>query len=114
MLTDCNGQGLLIVGDSLDMNFEQTDRGIVVTVNAAVAGQGPKFAKTAFPAQQAGKPIAPMEPISAHFRIYPLKGGNATQAVQRLFISPSCVPQPLHPFTSQYDTYLMRFDDVAM
>ena len=114
MLTDCNGQGLLIVGDSLDMNFEQTDRGIVVTVNAAVAGQGPKFAKTAFPAQQAGKPIAPMESISAHFRIYPLKGGNATQAVQRLFISPSCVPQPLHPFTSQYDTYLMRFDDVTM
>lgn len=114
LLTDCNGQGLLIVGDSLDMNFEQTDRGIVVTVNAAVAGQGPKFAKTAFPAQQAGKPIAPMESISAHFRIYPLKAGNATQAVQRLFIAPSCVPQPLHPFTSQYDTYLMRFDDVAM
>ena len=45
-LSDKDGNGILITGDSLSLNFEQTDRGIVVTVNAAVSGQGPKFAKT--------------------------------------------------------------------
>lgn len=114
LLTDANGRGVLIAGDSLDINFEQTDRGIVVTVNAAVAGLGPKFAKTAFPTQQGGKPIAPGEPVSGHFSIFPLKGGDMPQEVKRLFNAPSHVPQPLHPFASQYDTYLMRFNDVTM
>lgn len=114
LLTDANGRGVLIAGDSLDINFEQTDRGIVVTVNAAVAGLGPKFAKTAFPTQQGGKAVAPGEPVSAHFRIFPLKGGDMPQEVKRLFNAPSHVPQPLHPFASQYDTYLMRFNDVTM
>ena len=114
LLTDANGRGVLIAGDSLDINFEQTDRGIVVTVNAAVAGLGPKFAKTAFPTQQGGKPVAPGEPVSARFRIFPLKAGDMPQEVRRMFNAPSHVPQPLHPFASQYDTYLMRFNDVTM
>ena len=114
LLTDANGRGVLITGDSLDINFEQTDRGIVVTVNAAVAGLGPKFAKTAFPTQQGGKAVAPGEPVSARFRIFPLKGSDMPQEVRRLFNAPSHVPQPLHPFASQYDTYLMRFNDVTM
>lgn len=49
LLTDSLGNGVLLTGDALDLNFEQTDRGLIVTVNAAVAGQGPKFRKTAFP-----------------------------------------------------------------
>ena len=38
LLTGKDGKGLLIVGDSLNLNFEQTDRGIVLTVNVAVSG----------------------------------------------------------------------------
>jgi beta-galactosidase len=49
LFSDKDGNGLLVVGDSLNLNFEQTDRGIVMTVNSAVSGQGPKFARTAFP-----------------------------------------------------------------
>ena len=63
--SDEQGNGLLITGDSLSLNFEQTDRGIVLTVNAAVSGQGPKFAKTHFPGWQNGDP-----PVSATFQTY--------------------------------------------
>ena len=49
MLTDENGDGLLLVCNNGNVSFEQTDRGIVLTYNAAVSGEGPKFARTAFP-----------------------------------------------------------------
>jgi len=104
LFTDADGNGVLVTGDSLDINFEQTDCGIVMTVNAAVAGQGPKFAKTAFPikAHQA----------SERFRLYHITFGSVPPLVQQLFGSPSEVPQPLHPFVTQYDTYLMRYADI--
>jgi beta-galactosidase len=89
------------VGDSLNLNFEQTDRGIVLTVNAAVSGQGPKFRRTAFPIP-AGK-------VSARFRLYRVEDG----VVPPLFGSPSSVPAPFRPFITQYDTYLMRFADIT-
>ena len=44
-LSDSDGNGILITGDSLSLNFEQTDRGIVLTVNAAVSGQGPHLCR---------------------------------------------------------------------
>ena len=99
-LSDPEGNGILISGDSLSLNFEQTDRGIVVTVNAAVSGQGPKFAKTHFPGWQKGDP-----PVSATFRSYYLKAspaGGGWDAAK--------VPAPFRPFKTQYDTYLSKYD----
>ena len=52
-LSDKDGNGILITGDSLSLNFEQTDRGIVVTVNAAVSGQGPKVTSPWVPLSKA-------------------------------------------------------------
>ena len=101
LFTDAEGRGLLVVGDSLNLNFEQTDRGIVLTVNAAVSGQGPKFRRTAFPIP-AGK-------VGARFRLYRVEAG----VVPPLFGSPSSVPAPFRPFITQYDTYLMRFADIT-
>jgi len=109
LFTDGEGNGLLFVGDSLDLNFEQTDRGLVVTVNAAVAGQGPKFAKTHFPAIK----NKDAEPVGASFSLYRIDKDHCPGLVSRLFTSPAGIPQPLHPFVTQYDTYLMRFADIA-
>ena len=106
-LSDKDGNGVLITGDSLNINFEQTDRGIVVTVNAAVSGQGPKFARTAFPVW--GDEVGT---VSGTFRLQ-AADGNDTQKLQRLFGSPQHVPAPRKPFVTQYDTYLMRFDDIT-
>ena len=103
LLTDKDGNGLLITGEGLDLNFEQTDRGLVLTVNAAVSGLGPKFAKTAFNGWKPGDGL-----VSASFRIYRVQAGS----LPRLFLPAADVPAPFHPFTTQYDTYLMRYSDI--
>ena len=104
LLTDKEGNGILITGDSLSLNFEQTDRGIVVTVNAAVSGQGPKFAKTHFPGWQNGD-----KPVGATFRSYYIKANAMPKVVSRLFMPAADVPVPFRPFKTQYDTYLLKY-----
>ena len=105
--SDKDGNGMLIVGDSLNLNFEQTDRGIVMSVNAAVSGQGPKFAKTAFKGWQPGD-----KPVSATFRSYYIKADVMPEVVSRMFAPASSVPEPFKPFLTQYDTYLLKYNDI--
>ena len=105
--SDKDGNGLLIVGDSLNLNFEQTDRGVVLTVNAAVSGQGPKFARTAFKGWTPGD-----GPVSATFRSYCVKADAMPQALKRLFTPADEVPAPFRPFFTQYDTYLMKYNEI--
>jgi len=104
LLTDADGKGLLLLCRKGDISFEQTDRGIVVTYNVAVAGQGPKFARTAFPvvAENVGT-------VSGDFYLYRVDRANMPE----LFINAKDIKKPLHPFATQYDTYLMRFEDIA-
>ena len=103
--SDKDGNGILVVGDSLNMNFEQTDRGIVVTVNAAVSGQGPKFARTAFPVTSKNT-----DTLQGSFRICAVKDNELPPAMSFLLSQPKT---PFKPFKTQYDTYLMRYDDIT-
>ena len=103
--SDKDGNGILVVGDSLNMNFEQTDRGIVVTVNAAVSGQGPKFARTAFPVTSKNT-----DTLHGSFRICAVKDNELPPAMSYLLSQPKT---PFKPFKTQYDTYLMRYDDIT-
>lgn len=100
LFSDKNGNGLLVVGDSLNLNFEQTDLGIVMTINAAASGQGPKFARTAFPVINKELGTA-----SGKFLLYRINADTWPQ----LFAHPAAVPAPFHPFETQYDTYLLRY-----
>ena len=102
--SDKDGNGILITGKNLNINFEQTDLGIVVTVNAAVSGQGPKFARTAFPVWS--------NEIGAKSGSFQLMRTEAGQLMPP-FASPDEVPAPFHPFLTQYDTYLMKFNDIV-
>ena len=108
LLTDHEGNGLLLFANRADISFEETDRGIVVSCNALVSGQGPKFARTAFPviAGEVGT-------ASGEFFLYRVDKDHVPQIVRDLFLSPDNVPEPLHPYVKQYDTYLMRFDDIV-
>ena len=106
--SDKDGNGILVVGDSLNMNFEQTDRGIVVTVNAAVSGQGPKFARTAFPVISKN-----VGTLHGNFRICRVSGGKLPQALGHLFLDPVEIRQPQRRFLTQYDTYLMKYNDIV-
>ena len=113
LFSDAEGNGLLIAApvsseDALNLNFEQTDRGIVVTVNAAVSGQGPKSSKTHFPGWSKEKGA-----VSGQFLIYRIDAARMPQLVKTLFADPAAVPAPFHPFLTQYDTYLLRYDDIT-
>ena len=103
-LSDKDGNGILVTGNDLNINFEQTDLGIVVTVNAAVSGQGPKFAQTAFGvwSNQAGTK-------TGTFRIMATEAGCQLP----LFSAPKEVNAPFKPFLTQYDTYLMKYNDIV-
>ena len=106
-LSDKDGRGMLITGDSLNISFEQTDRGIVVTVNAAVSGQGPKFARTAFPVW--GDKVGT---VSGSFHLQ-VPDETCIRRLRDFFGDPQAVPSPRRPFVTQYDTYLMRYADIT-
>ncbi len=108
LFTDVEGNGLLLVCRQGDVNFEQTDRGIVVTCNAAVAGQGPKFARTAYPVT-----ASEIGTVHGDFYLYRVEAKAVPQLLQTLFGNAEDVPLPHHPFFTQYDTYLMRFADIV-
>lgn len=101
--SDVEGNGILFVGDKSNISFEQTDRGIVVTVNAAVSGQGPKFGRTSHSVT-----TDRLKTKKGSFRMYETKAGETP----RLFSSPATVPAAKNPFVTQYDTYLMRYEEV--
>ncbi len=106
-LTDSEGNGLLIFCHQGNISFEQTDRGIVVSCNAAVSGEGPKFARTAFPvmANKIGS-------VSGDFYLCRIDASHIPELLRCLFTAPQSVPAPYHPFETQYDTYLLRYDDI--
>ena len=108
LLTDASGGGLLLFCRQGNISFEQTDRGIVLTYNAVVAGEGPKFARTAFPvvAKQVGT-------ASGEFWLYHVDADHVPQLIHQLFNHPRTIPEPFHPFETQYDTYLMRYSDIT-
>jgi len=107
LFSDKEGNALLVVGDSLNLNFEQTDCGIVMTVNAAVSGQGPKFAHTAFPviSKEVGT-------VNGSFKLYRIDAADVPSVVKNLFNAPSQVATPFRPFETQYDTYLLKYKDI--
>ena len=108
LLTDSIGNGLLLLCRQGDVSFEQTDKGVVVTCNVAVSGQGPKFSATAFPvvAKRTGK-------LEGSFYLYRVEAGKWPALVKQLFDDARMVPAPFRPFEKMYDTYLMRFDKIV-
>ena len=107
LLTDKDGNGLLLICQNGNVSFEQTDRGIVLTYNAVVSGEGPKFSRTAFPviANKVGT-------VSGDFYLYRVEAGHIPSLLRDLFQCPDSIPAPFCPFETQYDTYLMRYDDI--
>ncbi|MGI6232781.1 MAG: glycoside hydrolase family 2 TIM barrel-domain containing protein, partial [Prevotella sp.] len=105
--TDSIGNGVLIVCKDGNVNFEETDRGLVISVNGAVAGVGPKFQQTTHPvwADKVGT-------VSGQFWLYRTTSNKLPQSLKQLFINPSEMAKPFHPFETQYDTYPMRLADI--
>ena len=107
LLTDKDGNGMLLVCDKGNVNFEQTDKGIVLTYNLSVSGQGPKFKRTDFPviAKNVGT-------VNGDFYLYKVTP-EQMPALENIFNNPSLIAPPFKPFETQYDTYLLRFEDIT-
>lgn len=108
LLTDAEGNGVLIFCNQGNISFEQTDKGIVLSYNAAVSGQGPKSSRTKFPviADRIGE-------VSGEFYLYKVDADNMPELLTELFVPADQVPAPFKPYQTQYDTYLMRYEDIS-
>lgn len=108
LCTKPNGDGLLLVCDKGNINFEQTDRGIVLTFNSAVSGLGGKLRPTSFPVY-----ADRMDAITGTFNLYHVEGKNWDKVLEEIFVTPQEVKKPYTPFFSVYDTYLLKFNDIV-
>lgn len=107
LCTKPNGDGLLLVCDNGNINFEQTDRGIVLSFNSSVSGLGGKLRPTSFPIY-----ADRMDAITGEFNLYYVDGKNWNKALKDIFALPQEVKKPYAPFISAYDTYLLKFEDI--
>lgn len=107
LLTNENGDGIMIVCKDGMINFEQTDKGIVLTYNSYVSGLGPKSGITSHPVY-ADK----IKSISGCFYLFKVSSSTMSPLLNNLFIAPKDVKSPFHHFMSQYDTYLLKFNEI--
>ncbi len=106
LCTDERGNGLLFLSDVHNVNFEETDQGIVVSFNPVVSGMGRKGQVTMFP-QYSRKGMS----ISGEVRVIPVKAGKWSRSMRKTFRDPSTI-QVYSPFISVYDTYLRKLEDI--
>ena len=107
--TDAQGNGFLLVAPGSNLNFEETDRGVVLTVNNVVSGLCGKLSDTAYPVY-----TNDVEPLKGRLCLYPLQAGRWPQEVSQLFLTePGKSVKAQNPFLSVYDTYLLKYDDAV-
>ena len=106
-LSDKDGNGVLLLLEQGNVSFEQTDKGVVMTVNAAVSGEGPKFSATHFPVWSSEVGVK-----SGHFSMYRTEAGKLSPGLMQLFGSPGAMKEAFRPFLTQYDTYLVKYEDI--
>lgn len=105
--SDSKGNGFVVIAPHSNMNFEQTDRGIVLSVNAVVAGLGGKLRETAYPIY-----TNDIEELAGSLVIYPLSATEWPKEISYLFRQADDVDKSKSPFLSVYDTYLMKYSDI--
>ena len=106
ILLDKHGDGILLFCDNGMFDFEQTDRGILLTYNTIASGIPPKFQYSYY--TQWANAIGKTE---GGFYLYNIKKGKVPDIIQKVFDLEN-VPHSFSPFKTQYDTYLMRFDSI--
>lgn len=106
--TDDAGNGFLVIAPHSNINFEQTDKGIILSFNAVVSGLCGKLRETAYPVY-----TDDVEQISGNILFYPLSEGKWPEAITTLFKQPKDIEPSENPILSVYDTYLMKYLDIV-
>ncbi len=50
--------------------------------------------------------------IKGEFCLYYIDAHDMQQTIKDLFVNPQTVPASFHPFETQYDTYLLKYNDI--
>lgn len=107
LCTDKRGNGVLLIPEGVDnVNFEETDKGMLVSFNPVVSGMGRKGSITLFP-----KYSQDIESIDGKVLVIPVEAGKWKDDLNLLFRNPTTIGQ-FSPFISVYDTYLRKLEDV--
>ena len=106
LCTDEKGNGVLFLSDVSNVNFEETDKGILVSFNPVVSGMGRKGQVTMFPqySQNIGS-------IAGSVKAIPVEAGKWSEAMKRTFKDPASIGK-FAPFISVYDSYLRKLEDI--
>jgi len=106
LCTDEAGNGVLFISDVKDVNFEQTDKGILVSFNPVVSGIGSKKSISTHP-NYSDK----MGCVAGKVQAFPVEGGRWNSGLKKYFRNPSSIGC-FAPFISIYDTYLLKLQDI--
>ena len=107
LCTDKFGNGLLFIPEGVDnVNFEETDEGMIVSFNPVVSGMGRKGSITLFPQYTQNT-----EKIAGSVKVVPVQAGCWKGSLDRTFSNPLNIGS-YSPFISVYDTYLRKLSDI--
>ena len=105
--SDSVGNGFVLIAPHSNVNFEQTDKGVVLSVNTLVSGLCGKLRETAYPVY-----VDDAMDLTGQVTIIPLRVGE-WGAFAHLFKNPKNMEKRNSPFKSQYDTYLLKYSDIV-
>ena len=100
IVMDKEKDGFIMIPEDHHVNFEQTDKGIVLSVNKYISGLCGKLRKTEFPVY-----LNEIDEISTSITIIPL---SSMKWIKELLPT----AKPYNPFLTLYDTYLLELDKI--
>lgn len=105
--TDDAGNGFLLIAPHSNINLEQTDKGVVLSVNSVVSGLCGKLRETAYPVY-----TDDIDRLEGSITVFPLSAGKWSEEISGLFLLPPELRSAENPFLSVYDTYLLKYSDI--
>lgn len=106
--SDSTGNGFALIAPHSNINFEQTDKGVVLSINSVVSGLCGKLRETAYPVY-----VDNVLELTGQVVIIPLQASKWQEVFTYLFKQPEYIEKRDNPFMSQYDTYLLKYSDIV-
>lgn len=105
-VSDAGGKGCLVISKGSNMNFENTDEGLILSVNDKVSGLCGKLRKTSYPVMSSKD-----DPIRVSLRIMPFDMDRCPESLAPLFLKPDEIGT-FNPFIARYDDYELPLKDI--
>ena len=107
VITDASGKGYLLITNNANVNFEQTDDAIFVSINNIVSGLCGKLRKTAYP-----KYSNTTTSMNVSFTMMPIDLSRLPEAFSSYLLAPDNI-ESFNPFLTQYDNFLLKTSEIT-